>query len=359
MPKGRSQGLAPLRFFHTPHHRLSIRDTRNVRKPLAIRATAAHSSAMDSPDYRQIIDAPTWDFIRRTDAAYPPDTATLSIADQRAIYDRMCREFHRGYPPGVTAEDRPFGGVPCRHYPGTGGTVVYFHGGGFVVGGLHSHDDVCAEIRAETGLSVVSVDYRLSPEHPHPAAFHDAIAATRAIAADCPAPLLLAGDSAGGNLAAATAQAIGRKGGYGIAGMVLIYPGLGGNKDAGSYLTHAQAPMLTRDDVLFYSRIRHGDAAPPPPDPSFAPLSDTDFAHLPPTLAIAAECDPLADDAAAYAAHLTAAGTPALAVTEPGLVHGYLRARATVPRAAASFARITRTLSAMAHGTWPNPQDRP
>jgi acetyl esterase len=314
---------------------------------------------MESPDYSQIIDAPTWEFIRRTDAAYPPDTATLSIADQRAIYDRMCRAFHRGYPPGITAEDRPFGGVPCRLYPGTGGTVVYFHGGGFVVGGLHSHDDVCAEIRAETGLTVVAVDYRLCPEHPHPAAFQDAINATRAIAAACPAPLLLAGDSAGGNLAAATAQAIGRKGGYGIAGMVLIYPGLGGDKDAGSYLTHAKAPMLTRDDVLFYSRIRHGDAAPPPPDPTFAPLSDTDFTHLPPTLAIAAECDPLADDATAYAARLTAAGTPALAVTEPGLVHGYLRARATVPRAAASFARITRTLSAMAKGTWPNPEDRP
>lgn len=312
---------------------------------------------MDSPDYSTLIDAPTWDFIRRTEAAYPPDTATLSIADQRAIYDAMCRAFHRGYPPGITAEDRPFGGVPCRLYPGQGGTVVYFHGGGFVVGGLHSHDDVCAEIRAETGLTVVSVDYRLCPEHPHPAAFQDALAATRAIAAECAAPLLLAGDSAGGTLAAATAQAIGRKGALGIAGMVLIYPGLGGNRDAGSYLTHAQAPMLTRDDVLFYARIRHGDAPEPPPDPSFAPLSDSDFANLPPTLAIAAECDPLADDATTYAARLTAAGTPARAVTEPGLVHGYLRARATVPRAATSFARITRTLSAMAKGTWPGSED--
>ncbi len=93
------------------------------------------------------------------------------------------------------------------------------------------------------------------------------------------------------------------------------------------------------------------------PDPTFAPLSDTDFTHLPPTLAIAAECDPLADDAAAYAARITAAGGIARAVTEPGLVHGYLRARATVPRAAASFTRITRTLTAMANGTWPEPED--
>ena len=86
-------------------------------------------------------------------------------------------------------------------------------------------------------------------------------------------------------------------------------------------------------------------------------LSDTDFADLPPTLAIAAECDPLADDATTYAAHITAAGGTARAITEPGLVHGYLRARATVPRAATSFARITRTLSAMARGTWPEPEE--
>jgi len=302
--------------------------------------------------YDRLIDAPTWAFIRATDAAYPPDTASLSIADQRRIYDGMCRAFHRGYPPGVTAEDRAFGGVPCRLYPGAGGTVVYFHGGGFVVGGLHSHDDVCAEIRAATGLTVVSVDYRLCPEHPHPAAFDDALAATRAIAAELPAPLLLAGDSAGGNLAAATAQAIGRNGALGIAGMVLIYPGLGGDRHGGSYATHAHAPMLTASDVEFYATIRHAGAEPSP-DPSFAPLSDTDFSGLPPTLAIAAECDPLADDATAYAARLRAAGGRAHAVTETGLVHGYLRARATVPRAAESFRRITDTLTDFAAGRWP------
>ncbi|NBE06629.1 alpha/beta hydrolase fold domain-containing protein [Paragemmobacter ruber] len=312
---------------------------------------------MTTPDYTRLIDASTWDFIHRSEAAYPPDTASLTIADQRAIYDAMCRGFHRGYPPGITSKDRLFGGVPCRHYPGTDGTIVYFHGGGFVVGGLHSHDDVCADLCAATGLHVVSVDYRLCPEHPHPAAFDDACAATLAVAAELPAPLLLAGDSAGGNLAAATAHALGRHGQHGIAGQVLIYPGLGGDTDHGSYLTHAHAPMLTRDDVLFYGGIRHGNAPPPPADPSFAPLSDHDFTGLPPTLAIAAECDPLADDAGAYAARLAAAGTPARAVIETGLVHGYLRARTTVPRAAASFARITRTLSAMARGTWPETED--
>lgn len=303
-------------------------------------------------NYQSLIDDPTWAFIHRTEAAYPSDTASLSVADQRAIYDRMCRAFHLGYPDGVTATDRAFGGVPCRHYPGTGGTVVYFHGGGFVVGGLHSHDDVCADIRGTTGLGVVSVDYRLSPEHPHPAAFDDACAATRAVHDELGGPVLLAGDSAGGNLAAAVAQAIGRHGALGIAGMVLVYPGLGGDKSQGSYITHAHAPMLTRDDVLYYSGIRHG-GADPGDDPTAQPLRETDYAGLPPTLAIAAECDPLADDARVYVAHLLAAGVHARAVTETGLVHGYLRARATVPRAAASFARITAALTAFAQGRFP------
>ena len=94
--------------------------------------------------------------------------------------------------------------MPCRIYPGAAPTVVYLHGGGFVVGGLHSHDDVCAEIRATTGLTVVAVDYRLSPEHLHPAALDDALAVIRALLG----PVVLAGDSAGGNLAAAASHVL-------------------------------------------------------------------------------------------------------------------------------------------------------
>lgn len=302
---------------------------------------------MTATDYRNLLDAPTWAFIHQTEAAYPADTASLSIADQRAIYDRMCRAFFRGYPPGVTAEDRAIGGVPCRLYPGGGpATVVYLHGGGFVVGGLHSHDDVCAEIRARTGLTVVSVDYRLSPEHQHPAAFEDASAAIRAL----PGPLVLAGDSAGGNLAAAAAHTLRDPR---ILGQVLIYPALGGDRQAGSYVTHANAPMLTAADVDFYGGIRHGGAWPPPGDPTVSPLQDSDFSRLPMTLVIGAECDPLHDDAPAYATAVRAAGGLAHAVTARGLVHGYLRARATVPRAAESFELITATIAAFAEGRWP------
>lgn len=303
---------------------------------------------MAATDYQNLIDAATWGFIRRTDAFYPADTASLTIADQRRIYDTMCRAFFQGYPEGVSAQNQFIAGVPCRVYPGAQPTVIYLHGGGFVVGGLDSHDDVCAEIRQATGLMVIAVDYRLSPEHLHPAAFEDVLAVTRAVAG----PVVLVGDSAGGNLAAAVSRTLRATPPNPILGQVLIYPGLGGDDSAGSYLTHADAPMLTRADVLFYSGIRH-PGRKPVGDATAAPLQDSDFSGLPPTVAFSAECDPLSDDARDYAAQLNQAGGRAHWVLESGLVHGYLRARTTVPRAARSFARITAAIATLARGDWP------
>ncbi|MCX8509598.1 MAG: alpha/beta hydrolase [Rhodobacteraceae bacterium] len=306
------------------------------------------------PDYQKLIDAATWAFIRESEGWYPPETASAPIGRQRQIYDAMCRAFHKGYPPGVQVRDQPFGGVACRLYasarPGTG-SVLYLHGGGFVVGGLESHDDVCAEICAATGLRVIAADYRLAPEHRHPAAFEDAFAAAQGVARQFPGPLVLAGDSAGGCLAAAVAHRA-RVQGPAIAGQVLIYPGLGGDRGRGSYIAHAEAPMLTRADVLFYDRIRFAEGARPVADPTARPLQDHDFTALPPTLILAAECDPLADDGPDYAALIRAAGGRAAARIEPGLVHGYLRARKSVPRARDSFIRITEAIAALAAGGW-------
>ena len=304
---------------------------------------------MTAPDYQSLIDAPTWAFIEQTNAAYPDNTATLTVAEQRAIYDRMCRVFFRGYPDGVAARDEPIAGVPCRTYPGAAPVVIYLHGGGFVVGGLHSHDDVCADIRARTGLTVVAVDYRLSPEHLHPAAFDDACAVIHALGAK--GPVVLVGDSAGGNLVAAASHAL-RGTGVSILGQVLIYPGLGGDVNKGSYLTHANAPMLTRDDVMFYHGIRHF-GPPPKGDPTVHPLQDRDFSGLPMTLAVSAQCDPLSDDAGDYVRKITAAGGKAHRDEAAGLVHGYLRARSMVPRAADSFARIVTTITAFSENRWP------
>lgn len=308
---------------------------------------------MTAPDYASLIDAETWAFIRATESWYPPETATFPVEKQREIYDAMCRAFFKGYPEGVVAEDRPLGGVPCRLY--TCGpaavTVLYLHGGGFVVGGLASHDDVCAEICKATGFRVVAADYRLAPEHRHPAAYDDALAAAHAVLATVPGALVLAGDSAGGTLAAAVTQTL--KGNPRLAGQVLIYPGLGGDPDRGSYLTHAQAPMLTRDDVLYYRDTRYEGGEEPPDDATAAPLWAASFAGLPPTVAFSAECDPLADDARHYCALITAEGGRAHRVLEPGLVHGYLRARTTVTRARLSFTRITAAIAALGEGRWP------
>jgi len=306
------------------------------------------SPTSDGPilDYSRLIDAPTWAFIDETERYYPPDAAGLTVAEQRAVYDKMCRAFHAGYPVGVTAQKGSAAGVPLRIYQtkGAAGTVIYMHGGGFVVGGLDSHDDLCAEICAATGARVVSVDYRLAPEHRHPAAFDDCLAAVKALHADH-GPLILAGDSAGAALAASVSHSV-RGGPERLLGQVLIYPGLGGDRDAGTYLTHANAPMLSRDDVLYYARIRF-DGPEPQDDPTAAVLQDQSFAGLPPTLIFSAECDPLCDDGAVYCARIRAAGGQADWVCEAGLVHGYLRARHSVPRAAASFGRITAAIRAL------------
>ena len=304
-------------------------------------------------DYDTLIDTETWAFIRKTGDYYPEDAVVLDIEGQRRVYDAMCRAFHQPYPAGVAAQDRLANGVPVRVYSAgqPSRTVVFFHGGGFVVGGLDSHDDVCAEICAQTGYRVVAVDYRLSPEHKHPAAFDDAWAATQWAADTFGDDLVLVGDSAGGNLAAAVAHfARGRL--DGIVGQVLIYPGLGGDVTRGSYLDHANAPLLTLDDILFYQDIRSAGGADQG-DPTSAPLQDTDFSNLPPTVIFTADCDPVRDDGRNYRDQLAEAGVPVCWVNETGLVHGYLRARVMAARAKASFERITVAVEALGQGIWP------
>ncbi|ESZ03895.1 alpha/beta hydrolase [Mesorhizobium sp. M1060] len=307
-------------------------------------------------DYKTLIDAETWAFIEKTNSYYPPDTIDYTIAQQRAIYDRMCREFFAGYPDGVTAETTIIAGhdIPIRIYrsasPNRDAMVLYIHGGGFILGGLDSHDDVCAELCARTGFEVVSIDYRLAPEHLHPAAFDDALHAFEWAASNYDCPILLCGDSAGGNLCAALAHAT-RSHAKKSIGQVLIYPGLGGDRSQGSYLTHAEAPMLTVRDLDFYRDIRTG-GLDGTGDITLYPLADADFIGLPPTVLITAQCDPLSSDGEAYRDRVLAAGGHAAWFEEPGLVHGYLRARHTVGRARASFNRIVEAVSVLGKGDW-------
>lgn len=307
-------------------------------------------------DYKTLIDAETWAFIEKTNSYYPPDTIDYTIAQQRAIYDRMCREFFAGYPDGVTAETTIIAAhdIPIRIYrsttPGHAAMVLYIHGGGFILGGLDSHDDVCAELCARTGFEVVSIDYRLAPEHLHSAAFDDALHAFEWAASNYDCPILLCGDSAGGNLCAALAHAT-RSHTKKSIGQVLIYPCLGGDRSQGSYLTHAEAPMLTVRDLDFYRDVRTG-GLDGTGDITLYPLADADFIGLPPTVLITAQCDPLSSDGEAYRDRVLAAGGHADWFEEPGLVHGYLRARHTVGRARASFNRIVEAVSVLGKGDW-------
>lgn len=281
------------------------------------------------------------------DGGSPPD-----IAAMRTAYEATCRALHPGRPEGVSAEEHRAGDVPVRVYTAgrPNSTVLYIHGGGWALGGLDSHDDICARICDRTGFRVVGVDYRLAPEHKHPAAFDDCRMATDWALATFAGRLVLAGDSAGGNLAAAVARAM-TPGEKRITGQVLIYPALAATHDSASCIENAEAPMLTRADLFHYDRLR-SDGPVPADDPRFAPLSGTDFSGLPPTAVFTAELDPLRDDGAAYCAQLSAAGVPAHRVNETGLVHAYLRARTLSPRARESVDAIILAIETLGQGKW-------
>jgi acetyl esterase len=306
---------------------------------------------VSAPDYGLLLDDEVRAYIARGAAFYPPNAVDLTIAQQRAVYDDMCAAFHAGHPAGVKTWDAPYGGVQCRRYEAGDAetTLIYYHGGGFVVGGLHSHDDVCAELCARGNIRVISVNYGLAPEHVFPACYKDAWAAFEAIEAAFGGAIVMAGDSAGGNLAAAVTHHARSR----IAGQVLVYPGLGGDPTKGSYVEHANAPELTTRDMEFYKTLRTGGAQPPEGDPRFAPLQDVDFTGLPPTVIVTAECDPLASDGETYRDRVIAAGGRAVWFNEPGLVHGCLRARHVSARGAAFFDRIVDAVTALEAGCWP------
>ncbi len=300
------------------------------------------------PNYEKLIDAQTWAFIRETEKWYPPETYEKNITEQRRIYGAMCRAFFKGYPEGVAAEDIDANGVPVRCYrkSGSGVTVLYAHGGSYMLGGLDSHDDVCAEICDATGFDVVAVDYRLMPENSRADGIDDFQTALDWVRATRGGKIITAGDSAGGFISASVVHANREVGD--IVGQVLIYPGLGAMEDGGSMNEHAFAPMLTRAEIMSV-RDSFSD------EPSGAvihpvPLSDDDFTGLPVTVAVSAECDPIADHAKRYASAINAAGGRAFWFEDKGLVHGHLRARHSVKRARESFERVLRAISLIGAG---------
>ena len=294
------------------------------------------------PDYRQIVDADIWNFIQKTQSLYPDDMCAQSIEAPRQSYKRICDYFQGDLPANLTIKDKTIGKVRVRIYGKASHTsLIFFHGGGFVVGNLDSHHSICAEFALASGLQVIAVDYRLSPENRHPAAYEDGLSVCKHYLVQ--GDIILLGDSAGATLAATICGTLNPVPYHPsrIIGQVLIYPSLCDDRDMnrGSYITHANAPMLSRTDALYYASVRQGK----PDDPTHNPMQGN-FSLVPPSMIFVAECDPLYDDGFIYAKKLRQHGGKVKVNDEKGLVHGYLRARHSSQRAMNSFQRISTSI---------------
>lgn len=281
-------------------------------------------------------------YIAETESFYPADAATRPIEEQRRLYDAYAAHMTPPRPPGVTSEDAvlelPGRALRLRAYRdaagGGRGVVVYLHGGGYVVGGLDSHDRITASFAARTGATVVSVDYRLAPEHPYPAPFEDARDAVLAVLGgatpfDLPrGRLVLAGDSAGGTLCAAVSLALRDSGRRQADGMILFYPGLAPDPTPPARDEHAAAPMLSLADLRWYKTTYLAGRAP---TPFSSPLLAGSLAGLAPALLLPVEIDPLRDDAVLFHRRIVAEGGAAELMVGAGLVHGSLRAMGRSP----------------------------
>lgn len=261
-------------------------------------------------------------------------------------------------PPRVGAvEDRTVPGppgappIPVRVYlpdperwPGPRPTVVYCHGGGWVLCDLDTHDTTARTLSRAAGAAVVSVDYRRAPEHRFPAALEDAHAALCWAGAHLgelggdPAALVVAGDSAGGNLAAASLLLARERGGPAVALQVLIYPALDAGRAGESYRTNAEGCLLTAAHMRWFWEQYLGPGGDGG-HPLASPLG-ADLTGLPPAHVVVAECDPLLDDGRSYHRRLRESGVPAVLDAHPGMFHGFLGLAGILPQAGEALARL-------------------
>ncbi len=273
-------------------------------------------------------------------------------AEARRWWNTYASILARPHPAGMRVFDRtvpsPGHDVPVRVYQPAGQSgprpcILYMHGGGFMLGDLDSSDSNAWGYAQETGATVVSIDYRLTPEHPYPAAFNDCYGVLTWLAANPdevgidPGRIAVAGDSAGGMLGAALALATRDRGGPRIAAQALIYGWFGLEQDAGSYVEFANGAGLTTSSMRLFDRLYLPDD-PDNADPYARPVRAEDFAGLPPALVHAAGMDPIRDDSRFFAARLALAGVDVTYREARGMIHGFLRARFGGPAARAEFA---------------------
>jgi len=279
-----------------------------------------------------------------------------SVAHARETMDRSAPTLDFELRAGVSARDTTVAGAAgrlrarvytpasTRHAVAAPG-LIYFHGGGWVVGSLDSHDRVCRVLADEAGVVLVAVDYRLAPEHPFPAAADDAIAAARAVFADAgafgidPARVAVAGDSAGGNLSAVVSQAL-RDDARRPVFQALVYPGTDMTRSMPSHVQFRESFFLSKDASDWYLERYMGKSGAER-DPRASPLFASDVSRLPPALVVTAGFDPLRDEGRAYADKMGAAGVRVEHVLVEGMPHGFL----TLGGALSESARIVRLVA--------------
>jgi acetyl esterase len=310
------------------------------------------------------MDTPVPDLVGAAAAGLRPELRAL--LDRQAASGRpplhqqsvaQARRFHAADAPALNGEPVPVAAVADRTVPGPGGAlplrvytpegeppfpiVVFFHGGGWVVGTLDTYDPLCRALAAAVPAVVVSVDYRLAPEHRYPAAVEDAYAATFWASRNAAAlggaqhRLAVAGDSAGGNLAAAVALGARDRGGPAISFQLLVYPALDAAGDTASWRAFADGFHLTAAGMRWYWDHYLGGADGGAPDAS--PLRAAYFGGLPPALVLCADHDVLLDEGEAYAARLRQAGVAAEARRYAGTLHGFFRWRGVTDAADAAL----------------------
>jgi acetyl esterase/lipase len=291
-------------------------------------------------------------------AARPPSVLDTSVQERRASLAALMNFRGSMVPVESTVEMRcagPGGDIPLRLYApavtpdepenGAAAGLVYLHGGGMVAGSLDTHDAIARAMADSGACRVVSVDYRLGPEHRFPAAVDDALAATLYVAehaADfgiAPSRLGICGDSAGGTLAAATCQALAHRGGPSMALQVLLCPILdyGGTTDSRREYGHGYlVDQATLDHDLLYYLPAGADAA----DPRISPLRAADLRGLPPTLIHTAECDPLRDEGRLYAERLRDSGCSVTYRCHAGMIHLFYGLGGVIPYARQAWSEL-------------------
>ncbi len=300
------------------------------------------------PDMQAIMEASA-----RTTEQLGPRSGD-DVAAARRWWTVYTRALSRPHPEDMRVFDRTIpsvgGAVPVRVYRpgGAGGAlpgIVYLHGGGFMLGDLDSSDSNAWGFAQEAGAVVVSVDYRLTPEHPYPAAFDDGYAVLTWLAANADelgidaGRIAVVGDSAGGNLAAALCLAARDRGGPPIAAQALIYMSAGTEQDSASYVEHADGPGLTTASTMKYREL-YLPGARDTRDHYARPIVAESHAGLPPAWVHSAEIDPIRDDGRAYAARLALSGSAVTYREARGMIHGFLRARFSGSAATAEFDAI-------------------